>query len=116
MQPKEFLNTLASSMRANEDNIPETGKAGDGTHFMWKCILGMAESQSNEMHMCARNLPKIDELAIQNAKHMAREFCFDITLYSAENWQDWSLPDVIIEHLTIMTLDRSRNGTSVLQQ
>ncbi len=96
MKARDFLKTLDQAFQTNKAKIPYTGKAVDWTDFMLTCILGMSAKQ--KMHLCARKLAKIEESAVKSGEHMAHEFRYDITLYTTKNWQDWSLPDVIIEH------------------
>ncbi len=98
MNARDFLHLLGNAISATKRKIPDSGEASDWTDFMLACILEMAKSDIHNMHMCARKLAKIDPSAIKAGDHMGQEFRYDITLYATKNWQNWSLPDVIIEH------------------
>ena len=50
------------------------------------------------MHACSQGLGKLPGRKLDPSRHLPTEFLFDITIYKASDWEDWSLPSIIIEH------------------
>ncbi|HRI65763.1 MAG TPA: hypothetical protein PK156_16065 [Polyangium sp.] len=95
MQAAEFLDALAKPLKKLQP--PKSSSSQDWTVYMTQCLFDAAKKHLH-VHMCSRTLQKVDGPPKGSLTHMSKEFLYDITLYASANWEDWSLPDVIVEH------------------
>lgn len=90
MNANEFLRAFGESFFE-----PAPLGATAWTNYMAKRIRGVADAK--DLRLCTTTGSAIEKSAGEESKHWRCEYLFDFTLYRKE-WEDYSLPLVIIEH------------------